>query len=83
MGRPASASAISSAACGLNAPITPNGGSTGLVKGPSMLNTVRTPSVRRTGAMAFIAGWKVGANRKVKPLRVNERVAASPSGGSV
>ena len=57
IGMPDSVSAISRAASRLYAPIKPNGGSAGFVSGPSRLNTVRTPSARRTGATAFIAGW--------------------------
>ena len=54
---PDSACAISRAVGSLNAPITWNGGSAGFDSGPRMLNTVRTPSAARTGAIAFIAGW--------------------------
>ena len=54
---PASASAMSRAVARSQAPITWNGGSEGFVSGPSRLNTVRTPSAARTGAIAFMAGW--------------------------
>ncbi len=53
---PASVSAISFAMWRLNAPISMRGGAAGLVSGPSMLNTVRTPIAPRTGTTAFIAG---------------------------
>ncbi len=53
---PASVSAISLAVATSNAPIRPNGGLAGFVRGPRMLNTVRTPIAPRTGATAFIAG---------------------------
>ena len=45
----------------------------GLASGPSRLNTVRTPSTRRTGITARIAGCRRGANRKAKPPRVEQR----------
>ncbi len=45
----------------------------GLVSGPSRLNTVRTPSARRTGATAFIAGWSSGAKRKAMPTVSSRR----------
>ena len=54
---PASVSAIRRAASELYAPIRLNGGPAGFVSGPSRLNTVRTPSARRTGATSFMAGW--------------------------
>ena len=56
MSMPAIVSAISAATESLNAPITWNGGAAGFTSGPSTLNTVRTPSAWRTGAMCFIAG---------------------------
>ncbi|MBA7587477.1 hypothetical protein ES708_29507 [subsurface metagenome] len=39
----------------------------GLVRGPSMLKTVRMPSSRRGAAANFIEGWKRGANMKPMP----------------
>ena len=57
MGRPDSASAMSCAVGRLNAPVSWNCGAAGLVSGPRMLNTVRTPMAWRIGATAFIAGW--------------------------
>ena len=41
----------------------------GLVSGPRMLKTVRTPISRRSGAANFIAGWNDCANRKPTPVR--------------
>src|SRR5580698_10426588 len=38
----------------------------GLVRGPRMLKTVRTPRARRTGMTAFMAGCMAGAWRKAK-----------------
>ena len=56
------------------APITMAGGAAGLAeRGPRMLNTVRTARARRTGPTAAIAGWKKGANRKVKPVLSKRR----------
>jgi hypothetical protein len=46
------------------------------------LNTVRTPSAWRTGATAFIAGWKAGANRNVKSSASRQAMAAFSSSGS-
>ena len=57
MGNPDSASAMSCAVGRLNAPVSWNSGAAGLVSGPRMLNTVRTPMAWRIGATAFIAGW--------------------------
>ncbi|MFO0987634.1 MAG: hypothetical protein U1F37_09715 [Alphaproteobacteria bacterium] len=51
-----SARAISSHFDGWNTPTSWRFTPTGLVSGPSMLNSVRTRIARRTGATAFIAG---------------------------
>src|SRR6266567_3303160 len=40
----------------------------GFVRGPRMLNTVRTPISRLTEATFFMAGWKLGANMKPIPI---------------
>ncbi len=50
-----SAPAIFSAAASSETPATWNGVPAGLVKGPSRLNIVRTPSARRTWATLFVA----------------------------
>ena len=51
----------------------------GLVSGPRMLNTVRMPISRRTGAAWRIDGWKTGANMKPMPPSLMQR--STPSGG--
>ena len=51
----------------------------GFVKGPSTLNSVRTPSSRRTGMTWAIAGWSMGANRKAMPTSSRQRPSASVS----
>ena len=62
------------------------GAPAGLVSGPRMLNSVRTPSSLRTGATFFIAGWWLGANMKPMPtsamhcaMAAGERLMWMPS----
>src|SRR5574341_1809217 len=45
----------------------------GLVRGPSMLNTVRTPISRRAAMTCFIAVWSRGAYRKPIPTSSTHR----------
>src|SRR5207249_1040943 len=51
----------------------------GLVSGPRMLNTVRTPISRLTEATFFIAGWKFGANMNPIPISSIARSTNSAS----
>ena len=44
---------------------------------------VRMPSAVRIGASAFIAGWKYGANRKVKPVATKHSAARFSLSGNV
>ena len=60
-----------------NTPIKMLGALAGLVKGPRMLNIVRTPSSLRTGATFFMAGWWLGANMKPMPTSSIERAICS------
>ncbi len=50
----------------------------GLARGPSTLNSVATPSSRRTGAACRIAGWKRGARQN--PIPALSTHVATPSG---
>src|SRR6266480_3163441 len=52
----------------------------GLVSGPRMLKTVRTPICRLIEATFFIAGWKLGANMNPTPI---SSIAFSTSAGSI
>ena len=51
----------------------------GLVNGPRMLKTVRTPISRRSPPANFIAGWNACANMKPKPAC--SMLACTPAGG--
>src|SRR5690606_35096690 len=62
---------------GWNTPIRIAGAPAGLVSGPRMLNSVRTPISRRTGATTFIAGWEAGAYMKPMPVRAMDSATAS------
>ena len=53
----------------------------GLVSGPSMLNTVRTPISRRGTPAKRMAGWKSGAN--MKPMPASSMHRATPLGRQV
>ncbi len=53
------------------------GAPAGLVSGPRMLKSVRTPSSLRTGATFFMAGWWLGANMKPIPVSAMQRAMAS------
>src|SRR5690606_20627740 len=64
---------------GWNTPIRIDGAPAGLVSGPRMLNRVRTPSSRRTGATTFIAGWCTGAYMKPAPVSAMQRATLSGS----
>ena len=57
----------STSSVGVDARSPGRGAPAGLVSGPSRLNTVRTPSSRRTGAAWRMAGWCAWANMKPKP----------------
>ena len=50
----------------------------GFAKGPKILNTVRTPSSRRTGAACFIELWYTGANIKHISISFNTSSFCDP-----
>ncbi|OQC21234.1 MAG: hypothetical protein BWX70_03239 [Verrucomicrobia bacterium ADurb.Bin070] len=56
---------------GAKTPMSWQGAPAGLVRGPSRLKSVRTPSCLRTGPAKRIALWKAGAKRKVMPSSFN------------
>src|SRR5690606_20604609 len=62
---------------GWNTPMRMAGAPAGLVSGPRMLNSVRTPISRRTGATTFIAGWSAGAYMKPMPVRAMDSATAA------
>ena len=53
------------------------GAPAGLVRGPSRLNTVRTPISRRGPMACFMAAWNFGANRKPTPISFTHRATCS------
>ena len=76
----ARASAIGSSRSGRATPSTWASGRSGFTSGPSRLNTVRTPRLRRRGARPTRAGCQPGANRNVTPAL--ERAATTCSWGA-
>ena len=62
---------------GRGTPTTCATGRAGLVRGPSRLNAVRTPSSRRGPTAWRVEAWKAGAKRKVQPVSSRQRCTAA------
>src|SRR5690606_17982254 len=62
---------------GWKTPMSWLGAPAGLVKGPRMLKSVRTPSSLRTGAACFMAPWCLGANMKPTPVAFKQAATCS------
>eukprot|EP00123_Amoebidium_parasiticum_P011830 comp20925_c0_seq1/m.27930 comp20925_c0_seq1/g.27930 ORF comp20925_c0_seq1/g.27930 comp20925_c0_seq1/m.27930 type:complete len:309 (+) comp20925_c0_seq1:380-1306(+) len=78
--RSSNVSAIRRPIRGEYTPTTIARGRAGLISGPIMLKTVRTPICLRTGARIFIVGWNAWAKRKQKPAPLT--MSAHALGGS-